>query len=77
MRLEVPALLASIALVACSDANSIPDATFTNAIDTVVVYAISGTEVFRPSGYAMTQRTSVRLDNSTSFAGLRMAARQE
>ena len=64
MRLEVPALLASLALVACSDANSIPDATFTNVIDTVVVYAISGTEVFQPSGYAMTQRSPVRLDDS-------------
>jgi hypothetical protein len=66
MRLEVPALLASIVLVACSDANSIPDATFTNAIDTVVVYAISGTDVFQSSGYAMTQRSPVRLDNSAS-----------
>ena len=66
MRLEVPAILAAIALVACSDANSIPDATFTNAIDTVVVYAISGTEVFQPSGYAMTQRSSVRVDNSVT-----------
>lgn len=54
-----------LALAACSDANSIPEATFTNAIDTVVVYAISGTEVFRPSGYAMTQRNTVRLDNSS------------
>ena len=54
-----------LALAACSDANSIPDATFTNATDTVVVYAISGTEVFRPSGYAMTQRGAVRLDVTT------------
>lgn len=66
MRLEVPAILATAALLACSDANSVPAATFTNVIDTVVVYAISGTEVFRPSGYAMTQRSAVRLDNTTS-----------
>ena len=66
MRLEVPAILATAALLACSDANSIPAATATNAIDTVVVYAISGTEVFRPSGYAMTQRSAVRLDNTTT-----------
>jgi hypothetical protein len=65
MRSAVPAILAMLSLAACSDANSIPDATFTNAIDTMVVYAISGTEVFRPSGYAMTQRASVRLDNSS------------
>jgi hypothetical protein len=66
MRLEVPAILATAVLLACSDANSIPAATATNAVDTVVVYAISGTEVFRPSGYAMTQRNAVRLDNTTS-----------
>jgi hypothetical protein len=44
MRLAGPAILAMLALAACSDANSIPDATFSNVIDTVVVYAISGTE---------------------------------
>ena len=66
MRLAGPAVLAALALAACSDANSIPDATFTNVTDTMVVYAISGTEVFQPSGYAMTQRSPVRLDNTTS-----------
>lgn len=66
MRLEVSTLLAAVALAACSDANTIPDATFSNTVDTVVVYAISGTEVFRPSGYAMTLRSPVRLDNSSS-----------
>ncbi len=66
MRLELRAFLAAVALTGCSDANTIPDATFTNAVDTVVVYAISGTEVFRPSGYAMTLRSPVRLDNNTN-----------
>jgi len=66
MRSGVAPLLAVAVLAACSDANQIPDATFTNAVDTVVVYAISGTEVFRPSGYAMTQRSPVRLDNTSS-----------
>ena len=66
MRLAGPAVLAALALAACSDANSIPDATFTNVIDTVVVYAISGTDVFRPSGYAMTQRSAVRIDATSS-----------
>jgi hypothetical protein len=65
MRPAGHAILALVTLAACSDANSIPDATFTNAIDTVVVYAVSGTEVFRPSGYAMTQRSPVRLDNTS------------
>lgn len=66
MRREVPFLLAVTTLAGCSDANQIPDATFTNAVDTVVVYAISGTEVFRPSGYAMTLRSPVRLDNNSN-----------
>lgn len=66
MRSGVPALLAAAAVAACSDANSLPKPTYTNAVDTVVIYAISGTEVFQPSGYAMTQRSAVRLDNTAA-----------
>ncbi|HEX9893268.1 MAG TPA: hypothetical protein VGA78_05060 [Gemmatimonadales bacterium] len=53
-------------LAACSDANNLPDPVFTNVEDTVTVFAISGTEVFQPSGYAMTERRAVRLDQSSS-----------
>ncbi len=60
-------LAAAIALAgACGDANLLPDPFLANVEDTVVVYAISGTEVFRPSGYAMTERRAVRLDVVTN-----------
>jgi len=58
--------VAALVVVACSDANSLPKATYNNTVDTVVVYAISRTEVYQPSGYAMTQRSAVRLDNTSS-----------
>jgi len=66
MRPVGPTILATLVLAACSDANTIPDAIYSNAIDTVVVYSISGTDVFKPSGYAMTQRSAVRLDNTST-----------
>ncbi len=66
MRLHVLAAAGIAGLAACGDDNQLPDPVFTNVVDTVEVYAISGTEVFRPSGYAMTERRAVRLDQSTS-----------
>lgn len=66
MRSAVPTLLAAALAAACSDATSIPPASFNNVVDTVTVYAISGTRVYDPSGYAMTERRPVRLDNTTS-----------
>jgi hypothetical protein len=65
MRPGVVLLSAAIGLAACSE-NNLPDAVFTNAEDTVTVFSVSGTEVFKPSGYAMTERRSVRLDQSAS-----------
>ena len=55
----------AIGLAACSE-NNLPDAVFSNAEDTVTVFSVSGTEVFKPSGYAMTERRPVRLDQTTS-----------
>lgn len=58
-------LAAAFGLAACSE-NNLPDAVFFNAEDTVTVFAVSGTDVFKPSGYAMTERRAVRLDQSAS-----------
>jgi hypothetical protein len=66
MRLGMLAAAGLAGLAACGDDNQLPDPVFNNVVDTVEVYAISGTEVFRPSGYAMTERRAVRLDQSTS-----------
>lgn len=51
---------------ACTSPNTLPAAAITNQIDTVVVYALSGTAPYQPSGYSMTDRRVVRLDQSTN-----------
>lgn len=51
---------------ACGDPNRLPDAIFENTVDTVTVFAVAGTAVHLPSGYAMTERRPVRLDQSTN-----------
>ncbi|MEK7379811.1 MAG: hypothetical protein AAB075_02230 [Gemmatimonadota bacterium] len=71
MRQIFPAAgLAVFGLLACGDPNQLPPANFQNVVDTLTVYALSGTEVWRPSGYAATEFRVVRLDqtNSADFA---------
>lgn len=71
MRLIFPAAgLAVLGLVACGDPNQLPPASFENRVDTLTVYALSGTAVWRPSGYAATEFRVVRLDqtNTADFA---------
>jgi len=57
-------LAAATALAACGDPNPLPPAAFPNRVDTSVVYAVTGTEVWRAAGYAMAGRGPVRLDRS-------------
>jgi len=66
MRSAVLAPAALVLAAACGDANLLPDPFLNNVVDTVEVFAVSGTPVFRPSGYAMTSRSAVRLDVSTT-----------
>lgn len=64
-----PSLYAlALALVgaACSEANNLPPANVANAVDTLTVYAIEGTPVWRQSGYSSAERRPVRLDQSTT-----------
>ena len=64
----IPALLTGVLAalaMACSDPNQLPSAQFSNTVDTVVVYSITGTPVYQPSGYAITELRPVRLDAST------------
>ncbi|HEX9756025.1 MAG TPA: hypothetical protein VGA42_09980 [Gemmatimonadales bacterium] len=58
------------ALAACGDPNALPPPGLSNVVDTVVIYAVTGTEVWQPSGYSMTERRAVRLDrtNQADFA---------
>ncbi len=61
----LPSLALAVAAAGCSDPNQLPDPTLPNAVDTLGLYAVSGTEVWRPSGYSLTERRAVRLDQST------------
>jgi hypothetical protein len=59
-------LVLAVMVVGCSDPNVLPDPTLPNAVDTLGLYAVSGTDVWRPSGYAATERRVVRLDQTTT-----------
>jgi hypothetical protein len=65
MRPGLLVILTAAGLAACDD-DSLPDPVFNNVEDTVNMFAVSGTEVFKPSGYAMTERRAVRIDQSAS-----------
>ena len=58
--------LALAVAAGCTSPNTLPPATITNRIDTVAVFAVSGTPVYQPSGYSMTERRLVRLDQSVT-----------
>jgi hypothetical protein len=53
-------------LAACSNSLLAP-ANVANVIDTVTLYALSGTPLFTPSAYAINGRTPVRTDLSITF----------
>jgi hypothetical protein len=58
----VPLALAA----ACSDSNSLGDATEVNAVDTVTLGALEGTSISTPSGYRITTG-AVRTDQTVEF----------
>lgn len=62
----LPGLVLVAAAVGCSDPNPLPKPTVSNAVDTLALYAISGTDVWEASGYSATQRGVVRLDQNTT-----------
>jgi len=52
---------------ACSDANSLPDATLDNRVDTVTVFSLKGTPLTSPSGYSVLNARVVRTDQEDEF----------
>lgn len=67
MRLIPPsAAIAVLGLMACGDPNQLPPANLPNVVDTFTVFALTGTEVWQPSGYAATEFRVVRLDQSNT-----------
>jgi hypothetical protein len=69
MRPLTPFVLAlAVALgAACSDPNQLPDATETNAVDTVTLSALTRTPLDSASGYSITSAQRVRTDLTSAF----------
>jgi hypothetical protein len=63
-RILLAAFAVTAVVTACNDANGLPDATVTNRVDTVTLYALRGTDVHLPSGYDVPNRTRARTDLS-------------
>jgi hypothetical protein len=66
MRLT-PLYLALLVAAACSDENSLPDATLNNIERTDTLYALVGTPITTPSAYALEGNRRIRTDISIDF----------
>ena len=61
-------VVAGLALLACRSPQSLPPAQIVNVVDTVTLYALSGTPFTAPSAYALAPTPQViRTDQSTGF----------
>jgi hypothetical protein len=58
---------AALAAAACSDDFQLPPAALANELDTVSLYALTGTPVGVPSAYLLEFRRVVRTDQSAAF----------
>jgi hypothetical protein len=56
-----------LAAAACSDSNGLPDPTLTNVERSETLYALVGTPVSTPSGYALDGSRRIRTDMSVEF----------
>ena len=66
MRHFILALLTCAAIAACGSPLGLPGAG-TNVVDTVSLWALSGTPVSRPSGFSIAARSAVRTDLGVQF----------
>src|ERR1700730_6990666 len=67
LRFALLFLLGAATLAGCGDPLSLLPARFGNRVDTLFVYAASRTPVPFPSGYVISQLSSVRLDQVSTF----------
>lgn len=65
--LALAALTLASQTLSCGDPLSLRPPVFPNTVDTVTVYAITGTPIHQPSGYVVSIRSAVRLDFFPSF----------
>jgi len=61
------ALLLAAALSACGDANILPPATEPAYVDTLALWAVTGTPIVRPSAFDLLTNQVVRTDQTASF----------
>src|SRR5919109_3966366 len=66
MRLFIHLGLVALLTSACNE-SLLPKAVFPNGVDTVSIYALTGTAVSRASAYSMELRSPVRSDQTSSF----------
>lgn len=59
--------LALLSLAGCGNADSLPDATVPNVVDTVTLYALEGTPITTPSAYVVEGSRAVRVDTTAAF----------
>ena len=68
VRLALAGGVAALSLVAaCEDPFALADATHPNRVDTLSLWALSGTPVHLPSGYVFVTKSAVRTDQTASF----------
>src|SRR5258705_4858231 len=60
-------VVAGLAVLACKSPQSLPPAQVVNVVDTVTLYALSGTPFTSPSAYSLVGMVAVRTDQSTFF----------
>lgn len=64
---SAPLIGLTLVVAACGGATNLPVAVFTNAVDTVSLYALRGTAITLPSAYVLEGARAVRTDESTGF----------
>lgn len=64
---SAPFIGLALLVAACGDANNLPAAVFTNAVDTVSLYALRGTAITLPSAYVLEGAHTVRTDQTTAL----------
>ncbi|MFN2571214.1 MAG: hypothetical protein ABR537_06320 [Gemmatimonadales bacterium] len=67
MRSFIVLLVALLIAAACGSPFGLPQAGIANRVDTLSLYALSGTPVSSPSGYALIFREVVRTDQNAGF----------
>jgi hypothetical protein len=61
------ALLLAVALGACGNANVLPPATVPAVVDTLALWAVTGTDIIHPSAFDLLNNQVVRTDRTAGF----------